>query len=84
MSRPQKLGEILLHLKVLNRVDFDRVMETIRRATRRLKFGQAARAMGLVTEEQILAALAVQMNLFPGVQAMTLPQILEHLQCGEF
>ena len=35
--------------------------------------------MGLVTEEHILAALAVQMNLFPGVQRMTLQQILEYL-----
>jgi hypothetical protein len=39
--------------------------------------------MGLVNEEHILAALTVQMNLFPGVQEMTLQQILEYLQTAE-
>lgn len=83
MSTQQKFGEILLHLKILNRIDRDRVLETLRRSGRRQRFGQAARAMGLVTEEHILAALAVQMNLFPGVQLMTLEQILEYLQTAE-
>lgn len=83
MRAEQKLGEILLHLKVLNRVDLDRVLETLRRSGRRQKFGQAARAMGLISEEHILAALAVQMNLFPGVEWMTLPQILEYLQTAQ-
>jgi hypothetical protein len=83
MRTDQKLGEILLRLKVLSRVDRDRVLETLRRSGRRQKFGQAARAMGLVNEEHILAALTVQMNLFPGVQEMTLQQILEYLQTAE-
>ena len=38
--------------------------------------------MGLVGEEEILAALAVQMGLFPGVGRLTLRQILEELQSG--
>lgn len=80
MHTGQKLGEILVRLKVLNRFDLDRVLEAMRRVRRRQKFGQTARAMGLVAEEHILAALAVQMNLFPGIQRMTLPQILEYLQ----
>jgi len=79
----RKLGEILLRLRVLNRIDRDRVLETLRRSGRRQKFGQVARAMGLVREEHILAALAVQMNLFPGIQEMTLEQILEYLQTAE-
>ena len=83
MSAEQKLGEILLRLKVLNRIDRDRVLETLRRSGRRQKFGQVARAMGLVGEEHILAALAVQMSLFPGVEWMTLEQILEYLQTAE-
>lgn len=83
MNTEQKLGEILLRLKVLNRVDFDRVLETLRRSGRRQKFGQAARAMGLVAEEHILAALAVQMKLFPGIEQMTLEEILEYLQTAE-
>src|SRR5579875_480595 len=83
MSTEQRFGEILMHLKALNRIDRDRVLETLRRSGRRQKFGQVARAMGLVSEEHILAALAVQMRLFPGVQLMTLEQILEYLQTAE-
>jgi hypothetical protein len=83
MNTEQRFGEILMRLKVLNRIDRDRVLETLRRSARRQKFGQVARSMGLVTEEHILAALAVQMNLFPGVQWMTLDQILEYLQTAE-
>jgi hypothetical protein len=33
----------------------------------------------LLGDEQILAALAVQMNLFPGIQHMTLVQVLRQL-----
>jgi hypothetical protein len=83
MHTEQKLGEILVRLKVINRIDFDRVMETLRRSERRQKFGQVARAMGLVNEEHILAALAVQTKLFPGVEGMTLEEILEYLQTAK-
>jgi hypothetical protein len=83
MNTEQKFGEILMRLKVLNRIDRDRVLDPLRRSARRQRFGQVARAMGLVTEEHILAALAVQMNLFPGAQWMTLEQILEFLQTAE-
>lgn len=83
MRTEQKIGEILLRLKIMNRVDLDRVLETLRRSTRRQKFGQVARAMGLLSEEHILAALAVQSRLFPGVELMSLEQILEFLQSAE-
>lgn len=83
MHAEQKLGEILIRLKVLNRIDFDRVMEVLRRSERRQKFGQVARAMGLVTEEHILAALAVQMELFPGIHRMSLDEILEYLHTAD-
>jgi hypothetical protein len=83
MRSDQKLGEILVRLRVLQRHDLDRVLEAMRRLERRQKFGQMARAMGLVTEDHILAALAVQSNLFPGIQFMTLQQILEYLQTAE-
>jgi hypothetical protein len=83
MHTEQKLGEILVRLKVINRIDFDRVMETLRRSERRQKFGQLARAMGLVNEEHILAALAVQTKLFPGVERMTLEEILDYLQTAK-
>jgi hypothetical protein len=35
--------------------------------------------MGLLSEEHILAALAVQMNLFPGIDRLNLPQVLSYL-----
>lgn len=83
MHTEPKLGEILVRLKVLSRYDLDRVVEAMRRLGRRQKLGQMARAMGLITEEHVLAALAVQMNLFPGVQRMTLQEILDYLQTAE-
>jgi hypothetical protein len=80
MQSGPKLGEILVKLKVLGRSDVDRVLEAMRRRAQQQKFGQTARAMGLITEEHILAALAVQMNLFPGIQRLGLAQILQQLQ----
>ncbi|HEY7311196.1 MAG TPA: hypothetical protein VH643_17680 [Gemmataceae bacterium] len=83
MRTEQKLGEILVRLKVLSRYDLDGVVQAMQRLGRRQKFGQQARAMGLIAEEHILAALAVQMNLFPGIERMTLQQILDYLQTAE-
>lgn len=83
MDTDQKLGEILLRLKVINRVDLDRILEALWRSGRRYKFGQVARTMGLISEEHILAALAVQSKLFPGIEWMTLEQILDYLQTAE-
>jgi hypothetical protein len=83
MQPAQQLGEILVALKVLRRADVDRVLEAMRRCRRPKKFGQMARAMGLLGEEHILAALAVQMNLFPGIGRLSLRQILQQLQTSE-
>ena len=83
MLERQKIGEILVHLKVLSRSDVERVLEAMQRRRRRQKFGQTARDMNLIDEEHILAALAVQMNLFPGIERLSLGQILQHLQTAE-
>jgi hypothetical protein len=83
MHTEQKLGEILVRLKVITRFDIDRVLEAMRRLDRRQKFGQTARAMGLVSEEHIFAPLAVQMQLSPGIERLTVRQILEYLQTSE-
>jgi len=80
MRTEQKLGEILIRLKVLKRFELDRVLEAMRRLEKRQKIGHVARAMGLVGEEHILAALAVQMNLFPGIERLSLQQVLSCLQ----
>jgi hypothetical protein len=82
MPATQKLGDILVQLKLLSRSDVERVLEAMRRRQHRQKFGQIAQAMGLLSEEHILAALAVQMNLIPGVARLSLQQILEQLQTG--
>jgi hypothetical protein len=83
MQGGAKLGEILVRLRVLRSHQLAEVLEAMRRHPRRQKFGQTARAMGLVAEEHILAALAVQMRLFPGIERLSLPQLLEQLQAIE-
>ena len=80
MTDPRKLGQILVDLKVMQRWDVDRVLEALRRRPRPQKFGQMAKDMGLVREEQILAALAVQMKLLSGITRLNLRQILAILQ----
>ena len=83
METRDKIGEILIRLKVLSHFDVSRVLEARNRRPRRSKFGQTARDMGLVTESEILAALAVQMDLFPGIDRLTLRQIFEALQTAD-
>ena len=81
MPRAQrKIGEILVGLGVLKSSDVNRVLDALSRRLDRQKFGQMAQTMGLLREEHILAALAVQMNLFPGIGRMNLRQIHEFLQ----
>lgn len=79
MGSRKKLGEILVDLKVLTPADVERVLKALDRRLDRQKFGEVARNMGLVTEEQILAALAVQMSLFRGIESWTLQEILNRL-----
>jgi hypothetical protein len=79
----RKLGEILVDLKVLSPVEVERVLDAMRRRRDRTKFGQIARDMGYVFEEHVLAALAVQMDLFPGIHRLSLEQVLRCLQTAE-
>jgi hypothetical protein len=67
----------------LNYADVDRVLEAMEKRRRRQKFGQTACDMGLLDENLIFVALAVQMNLFPGVERLSANQILEYLQTAE-
>ncbi len=80
MPSDKKIGEILVELKVLTRFDVERVLESVRQRRRPQKFGLMARDMGLAREEEILAALAVQMELLPGIRRLNLRQILQQLQ----
>jgi hypothetical protein len=76
----KKLGEILVNLGVLTPAQVEQVLWALRRRTDRAKFGRVAREMGLTTEEAILAALAVQMEMFPGIENLSLVRLLSQLQ----
>ncbi len=80
MARQRKLGEILVDLKVLTEADVQRVLAAVQRRGQRKKFGEMAVEMGLAREEHVLAALAVQMELFPGIGRLSLNEILRQLQ----
>jgi hypothetical protein len=83
MREQRKLGEILVDLGVLNPTAAEDVSEAQARRRDRPKYGQVARDMGLVREEHILAALAVQMELFPGIHAWSLNEILRSLLAAD-
>jgi len=76
----KRFGEILVDLKVLSRPEVDRVLQAMRCRRDQRKFGQVARDMGMVRDEHILAALAVQMELIPGISRMSLRSVLGQLQ----
>src|SRR5438445_3144481 len=80
MLERTKLGSILVNLRVLTPAEVERVVQAMRRRHDQAKFGQVAKDMGLLREEHILAALAVQMQLFPGIQDMSLNRVLSRLQ----
>jgi hypothetical protein len=80
MRREKKLGEILIELQVLTPLDVERVLTAMRRRKDYTKFGAMARTLGLLREEHILAALAVQLRLIPGIQEFSLNRILASLQ----
>lgn len=80
MRARKRLGEILVDLRVLKEGDVTRVLESLGRRIDRQKFGQMALTMGLIREEHILAALAVQMGLFPGIDKMSLGEIIHLIQ----
>jgi hypothetical protein len=79
MRESRKIGEILVELQVLSPDTVRRILEAQKRRRGWIKFGQIGRDMGLLREEQILAALAVQLQLIPGIQQLSLKKILARL-----
>jgi hypothetical protein len=75
----KKLGEILVDLRVLTAAEVEQILLAMRRRHDETKFGQVARDMGLLREEHILAALAVQMQLLPNIERMSLNRVLGNL-----
>lgn len=80
MWERKKLGDILVDLQVLTPAVVERVLAAMTRRRDQAKFGQVARDMGLLREEHILAALAVQMELFPGIGDLSMTRLLGRLQ----
>ena len=80
MRERKRLGEILVDLRVLTDGDVERVVSALRRRQDGRKFGEMARSLGLAKDEHILAALAVQLRLFPGIQDLSMNRLLETLQ----
>jgi hypothetical protein len=76
----KKLGEILVDLGVLTVDQVEDVIRAVQRRRDRAKFGRVAREMGLVHEEHLLAAVAVQMRMFPGIQDLPLSRLLQRLR----
>jgi hypothetical protein len=76
----KKLGEILVDLGVLTDVQVDQILGALRRRRDRVKFGRVAKEMGLASEEHILAAVAVQMRMFPGIEVLSLGRLLSQLK----
>jgi hypothetical protein len=80
MAARKLFGEILVDLRLLTAAQHERVVQAQLRCGGHKKFGQLARDMGLIREEHIFAALAVQMRLFPGIEQLSLRQVLLRLQ----
>jgi hypothetical protein len=80
MHDNKKIGEILIGLGVLTDEQVEEVLTALRRRRDRAKFGRVAREMGLANDEHILAAIAVQMQMFPGIEDLSLPRLLAQLQ----
>ena len=76
----KKIGDILVELQVLTAGEVDAVLYALRNRGGPTKFGQVAREMGLLRDEHILAALSVQMQLFPNIQTMSLRRLLGRLR----
>jgi hypothetical protein len=76
----KRLGEILVDLGVITPQQAEDVAASMRRRRDRAKFGRVARDQGLLTEEHILVALAVQMRMFPGIERLTLSRLIRTLR----
>jgi hypothetical protein len=79
VAERKKIGEILVELQLLTPAEVDLVLSAMRQRCDHAKFGQAAKDMGLIRDEHVLAALAVQMHLFPHIQEMSLRQLIGKL-----
>src|SRR3954451_651654 len=75
----KKFGEILVTMGALSAAEVDRILTAMDRRVDPIKFGQLARKMGLIDDEQILAALAVQIGLVSEDLQRDMRQVLGEL-----
>jgi hypothetical protein len=80
MATHKRLGEILIELGVLTPAEVERVATAQGRRGDAVKFCQLAKDLGLVTDEQILAALAVQMGAVPLNMQRSIRKVLGDLK----
>jgi hypothetical protein len=80
MPERKRIGEILTDLRILTPAEVERVLHALRRRRDHVKFGRLAREMGLLREEHVLAALAVQMEMFPRIGELSLRGLLDRLR----
>lgn len=76
----ERIGQILVDLQVLTPMEVACVLQAMRRRGDFAKFGQVAKDMGLLQDEHVLAALAVQMQLFPKLKGDCFPNLLDRLR----
>jgi hypothetical protein len=80
MDARRMIGEILVDLQVLSPSQVEEVLYAMRKRGDHAKFGRVAREMGFVREEHLLAAIAVQLRMFPGIESLSLNRLLDRLQ----
>jgi hypothetical protein len=80
MRERKKIGEVLVDLQVLTEAQVDQILAALRKRADHAKFGRVGREMGHLREEHILAALAVQLQMFPGIDQLSLNRLLDRLQ----
>jgi len=76
----RKIGEILVELQVLTEAQVEQILHALRKRDDHVKFGRVGREMGYLREEHILAAIAVQLQMFPGIEQLSLNRLLDRLQ----
>ncbi len=75
-----RLGAILIELGVLTPAEVSRVATAQSRRGDPIKFGQLAKDLGILHEEHILAALAVQMGIVPMTLQRSIRKVLGELK----
>ena len=80
MTLEKRLGEILVDLGVMTMQEVEHVTTAQWRRGDAVKFGKLAKNLGMVSDEQILAALAVQIGVVPLQVQQSIRKVLGDLR----